>query len=166
MNSTQKYSEIDKSSLSQIELETRALIRSASSLNLIKENWDTEKSKLEEALGKNRRLWTVFAAEMNSETCLQPMSIRINILNLANFIFKRTVDILLNPTPEKLTSLIDINMNIARGLSEGRNNSAAAEAPMQAVSNSDVPPQQQAEGKKEVVSQQEEKDEYSDIFGE
>lgn len=160
MNSTQKYSEIEKSSLNQVELEVRALVRSASSLNHIKENWEEEKSNLDEALGKNRRLWTIFASGMAAEDCPQPLEIRAGILNLANFIFKRTVDVLVNPTPEKLTTLIDINMNIARGLSEKK---AVTEnsAPAKSALSSGV----EAKNEKTIEEAPKEKDEYGDIFG-
>lgn len=39
-------------SLNQIELESRALIRTASALNVIKENWETRHNELDEALEK------------------------------------------------------------------------------------------------------------------
>ncbi|MDD4556685.1 MAG: flagellar biosynthesis regulator FlaF [Alphaproteobacteria bacterium] len=156
MNSTQKYSEIDKSSMSQVELEVRALVKSASNLNAIKENWEAQKKDLDEALNKNRRLWTIFASEMNNESCPQPLSVRSGIINLANYIFKKTVDIMVSPAPEKLTSLIDINMNIARGLSEKKT------APQEEA----APVVTQAETPSEEVKKQDENDKYGDIFGE
>lgn len=53
---------------------------------------------------------------MGEADCPQPEEVRRSILNLAMFIFQRTVEILINPTPEKLNVLININMNIAKGL--------------------------------------------------
>ncbi len=116
MNETQKYSATEVSSMDQVELESRAFIRAASSLNMIKEHWDTEQGNLEEALDKNRRLWTIIASAMKEDDCPQPMEIRNNILNLALFVFRRTMDVLSDPKPESLNILIDINMNIAKGL--------------------------------------------------
>ncbi len=116
MNETQKYSATEISAMDQSELESRAFIKAASSLNMIKEHWDTEQGKLEEALDKNRRLWTIIASAMKEDDCPQPVEIRNNILNLALFVFRRTMDVLSDPKPESLNILIDINMNIAKGL--------------------------------------------------
>lgn len=117
MNETQKYSAAEISSMGQTELESRAFIRTAASLNMIKEHWDAERKHLEEALDKNRRLWTIIASAMKEDNCPQPVDVRNNILNLALFVFRRTMDILSDPKPESLNVLININMNIARGLS-------------------------------------------------
>ncbi len=116
MNESQKYSNAEISSMGQIELESRAFIRAASSLNQVKEHWDTERSHLTEALDKNRRLWTIIASAMKEDDCPQPVEVRNNILNLALFVFRRTMDVLSDPKPESLKILIDINMNIAKGL--------------------------------------------------
>ena len=118
MNTTGGYVQNEIAGMSEAELEVRALIRTASSLNLVKENWETkEKEDLTKALDKNRRLWSILASAMQEEDCPQPIEIKQNIINLANFIFKRTTEIIANPEPQKLEILININMNIARGLS-------------------------------------------------
>ncbi len=118
MNVSQRYTETEVSGLDQIELESRALIKTASSLNQIKEHWEQDQGNLAEALEKNRKLWTLIASAMSDESSPQPEELRKNLLNLAMFVFKRTMEILVNPTPESLGILISINMNIARGLSE------------------------------------------------
>lgn len=116
MNEAQKYSANEVSSLKQTELESRAFIRTASALNLIKEHWEEKRSELAEALDKNRRLWTIIASAMQENDCPQPPEVRRNIINLAMFVFQRTVKVLSEPSPEGLNVLININMNIARGL--------------------------------------------------
>lgn len=118
MDVSQKYSNAEISSMGQVELESRDFIRAASSLNSIKEHWDTEQDHLMEALDKNRRLWTIIASAMKEEDCPQPPEIRNNILNLALFVFRRTIDVISEPKPESLNILISINMNIAKGLAE------------------------------------------------
>ena len=45
------------------------------------------------------------------------VEIRQNIANIGVFVMKQTVDMQLNPDPAKLKSLIDINCNLAAGLS-------------------------------------------------
>lgn len=69
MNESQKYSANEVSSLGQNELESRAFIRTASALNLIKEHWEEKKGELPEALDKNRRLWTIIASAMQESDC-------------------------------------------------------------------------------------------------
>lgn len=116
MNESQKYSDTDVYAMGQVELESRAFIRVASSLNMVKEHWETERQNLAEVLDKNRRLWTIIASAMKEDDCPQPPEVRNNILNLALFVFRRTMDVLSDPKPESLKILIDINMNIAKGL--------------------------------------------------
>ena len=121
MDNLQQYSNNEINSLNQIELESRALIRTASALNVIKENWETRQNELDEALEKNRKLWTIIVSAMQDNGCPQPQAVRANIINLGMFIFKRTVSIMVDPKPESLGVLIDINMNIAKGLSAHEN---------------------------------------------
>ena len=118
MDTTNGYVQNEIAGLSEAELEIRALIRTASALNAVKENWDNRKKEdLTKALDKNRRLWTILASAMQEKDCPQPLEIKQNIINLANFVFKRTNEIISNPESHKLEILININMNIARGLS-------------------------------------------------
>ncbi len=116
MNISQTYTQNDLSGMNQVDLESRALIRAAAQLNSIKEHWDEEKENLSEVLEKNRLLWTVIASAVSEDTCQQPLEVRNNIANLAVFIFKRTMALLLEPKPEGLDILININVNIAKGL--------------------------------------------------
>ena len=120
MDSNQAYVQTQVSGLTESELESRALIRTASALNNIKEHWEEKKSELPQALEKNRRLWTIIATAMGEPDCPQEKSIKINIINLSIFIFKRIYLILAaeDPKPELLNILRVINMNIARGLNE------------------------------------------------
>ena len=116
MNEAQKYSKTEFSSMGQIEMESCAFIKAAAMLNSIKEHWDTERVHLHDALDKNKLLWSFVACAMKEKNCPQPPAIRKQILNLALFVFKHTLSILSNPKPESLTVLININMNIGKGL--------------------------------------------------
>lgn len=117
MNALGGYAQTEVAGMPEAELESRALIKTAAALNRIKENWDSAQGDLHTALDKNRHLWSILAAAMREDDCPQPVEIKKNIINLASFIFKRTMDIMAVPTPEKLNILISINMNIAQGLS-------------------------------------------------
>lgn len=120
MDSNQAYVQTQVSGLTESELESRALIKTASALNDIKEHWDEKKTELPQALEKNRRLWSIIATAMGEPDCPQDKAVKINIINLSIFIFKR-INMILgaeDPKPELLNILIDINMNIAKGLNE------------------------------------------------
>ena len=54
----------------------------------------------------------------------RPNDLRSNIINLANFVFKREVDIMSEPTPQKFDVLININKEIAAGLMTQQANQA------------------------------------------
>ena len=98
------------------ELEASLLIKAASQLQRIRENWEPNHSELDPALTYNRKLWTVFAATACETEHPLPREIKQNIANLALFIFKQTAAIQASPAPEKLDSLININRQIAAGL--------------------------------------------------
>ena len=65
----------------------------------------------------NRRLWSIFPSAAEGADNPQPLEVRQNIANISVFVMKQTIDIQMNPDPAKLKSLIDINCNIAAGLS-------------------------------------------------
>ena len=77
---------------------------------------DTPREKMLDAVRLNWRLWTIIQAEQADPDCQTPRSIREGLLNLSNFVDKRSVDLLAVPTAEKLEVLININRNIAAGL--------------------------------------------------
>ena len=112
------YAAAETSAQPQNELEARALVRTASRLNNIKENWNEKSSELQEALDLNRKLWTIFITDVCDESNPLPVEIKQNIANLPTIIYKQTFAIIAKPSPEALDTLININMNIARGLNE------------------------------------------------
>ena len=69
-----------------------------------------------EAVRLNWRLWTIIQAEQSDPECPSPREIREGLLNLSNFVDKRSLEILANPDQEKIDTLISINRNIAAGL--------------------------------------------------
>lgn len=75
------------------------------------------KEERRQALRLNWRLWTIFQAELTREGREDiPREILLNMLTLCKFVDKHTVGALVKPTPEALSTLIDINRNIALGL--------------------------------------------------
>jgi flagellar protein FlaF len=102
----------------QRELEGRVLLKAAKMLKDLQDNWqDANTEVIHATLKYNRQIWMMFydTAVENPEEA-RPGDLRSNIINLANFIFKREMEILSQPTKDKLDVLININKEIAAGL--------------------------------------------------
>ncbi len=117
----------------QRSLEAQILLKSATQLEMIanryKNGEKVKREELNDALEFNRKLWTLFVSDtMNPEHPL-PKEIKNNIASLGVYIFKRTMDILIDTTPEKFKILIDINRNIASGLMKQQKNTIKAAKP-------------------------------------
>lgn len=116
--------------VSQRELEAQVLMSSAARLQGIRDNWDDKRGELDAALLINRKIWTVLAGAVADEKSPLPLQVKQNILQIAIFIFNHTIEITAqrDPDPAKLTSLININHQIALGLRSQPNPPAAPEA--------------------------------------
>ncbi|NNE84489.1 MAG: flagellar biosynthesis regulator FlaF [Alphaproteobacteria bacterium] len=97
------------------ETEGRALMEAARRLSIAKDN-PSDITALVDTVRLNWRLWTIFQSDLSDPQTDLPADLRSNMLNLCNFIDKRTVDILSDPKPQSLDVLININRNIAAGL--------------------------------------------------
>jgi flagellar protein FlaF len=100
------------------EVEATALTQAAMKLKHCQDNWGAENrdQELDAALKHNQLLWTIFQSELANPDNPLPKKLREDILSLAAFIDKRTFEIMAYPSAEKLTVLINININIAAGL--------------------------------------------------
>ncbi|GAB7025863.1 flagellar biosynthesis regulator FlaF [Geotalea toluenoxydans] len=120
-NQIKEYANIQKEALTGRELEASVLTRAAQMLKYCQDNWnapDREK-KLQEALKFNQKIWSFFQAELSVPDNPLPKKLREDILSLSLFVDKRIFEIIAFPESEKLTIVIDINMNIAAGLRTG-----------------------------------------------
>ena len=98
------------------ELEASLLAQAAARIQACAENWAPGKRELGEALTFNRKIWTILAASATDPENPLPAAIKANVAQLAAVIFQRTISVLMEPAPEKLTLLIRINRDIAAGL--------------------------------------------------
>lgn len=101
--------------------EAWALIEAARRMAAASDHADTsdikDRNKVRDALRLNWRLWTIFQAEMTVDnTSNLPDEIRLNMLTLCKFVDKHTVEALKDPLPAKVSTLVEINRNIASGL--------------------------------------------------
>ena len=116
-NAAQAYARASQTTSSPREIEAQALLKAARQLQEVRSNWAGPGKEMENALLFNRRLWSIFMSAAQADENPQPIEIRQNIANIGVFVMKQTVDMQLNPDPAKLKSLIDINCNLAAGLS-------------------------------------------------
>jgi flagellar protein FlaF len=98
--------------------EADLLLDAALRLLKIQDNWTSKSATdLNEALRFNRILWTILISTVTKPENPLPAAIRQNVANLGLFVMKHTISILAEPKPEKMSPLIDINRNLAAGLS-------------------------------------------------
>ena len=111
------YSKRGQGAADQRRLEGDALLRAATQLQDIHRAWRPELYRdLESALLYNRRLWTIFAAEAANDATDLPMEMRNNVASISVFVFKRSLELMAQPAPEKIEALIEINRSLAAGL--------------------------------------------------
>ncbi|KFC69114.1 flagellar biosynthesis regulatory protein FlaF [Devosia sp. LC5] len=99
------------------EREAALLIKSAASLQSVRDNWPADSEVLKGALTFNRKLWTIFMTSVTRDDNALPAMVRQNIANLGMYILNETREILLDPvSPNRLDTLININRQLAQGL--------------------------------------------------
>ena len=109
----QAYKEVHKSTISGREFEAAVLTEAALKLKSCQNNWGAggNDDNLEEAIQYNQRIWSIFQGELAKDENPLPTKLREDILSLSLFIDKRIFDILTYPAPEKLSAIININLN-------------------------------------------------------
>jgi flagellar protein FlaF len=116
LNASQVYKKVAKTVGNPRDIEANLLLHAASQLQAIQDHWGVRKPDLDDALYYNRKLWLVFLSSVTDSENLLPAEIRQNVANLGLFVLKQTLSILADPHPDKLSSLIGINRNVASGL--------------------------------------------------
>jgi flagellar protein FlaF len=116
-DAAQAYARTANTTSSPRETEARALLKAAKQLNDVVAGWTGADERMHSALLFNRKLWTIFLSAAMDDTNPQPREVRQNIANLGVFVMSQTADMQLNPDPRKLQPLININLNLAAGLS-------------------------------------------------
>lgn len=116
-NAAQAYAKTSQAGASPRAIEAQALLKAANKLQDVMVNWDKAGTDVTSALMFNRKLWAILLGAVTSDDSLQTVEIRQNIANIGTFVMTHTLDLQMNPQREKLKSLIDINCNLAAGLS-------------------------------------------------
>lgn len=102
------------------DLEGKILLKAATRLEGLKIRLESGEqvpiAESGEILEYNQKLWQFFVDAMRNEEHPLPLDIKNNIASLGLFMFKRTLEVMIDTKPEKLQAMIEINRNIAAGL--------------------------------------------------
>jgi flagellar protein FlaF len=115
--SAQAYARTAQTTASPREIEAQALLKAANKLQDIMNNDVRTDDDFAEALLFNRKLWSILLGAVTSDQNPQTIEVRQNIANIGTFVMTQTMELQLNPQRDKLKPLIDINCNLAAGLS-------------------------------------------------
>lgn len=116
-NAAKAYGTVAQQTASPRDLEAQLLLRAASRLQNVHDHWESQRAALDHALLFNRKLWTVFMTSATNKDNPLPAEVRQNIANIGIFVMNHTLTVMGNPQPERLRSLININRQLAAGLS-------------------------------------------------
>ncbi|MDE1153864.1 MAG: flagellar biosynthesis regulator FlaF [Micavibrio sp.] len=107
-------------SVDQRAMEGKILLRAASRLEdtsrRLAAGEKIKSADIADVLEYNQKLWQLFVEDARNPDHPLPSDIKNNIATLALFIFKRTLELRIDPKPEKFQAVIEINRNIAAGL--------------------------------------------------
>jgi flagellar biosynthesis activator protein FlaF len=127
------YQSVQRVAATPRQLEAAFLFKAARQLEAVVKEWDAadRTARLRAALSYNTQLWSLFQAAMEDPENPLPGQIRLNIMQLIRFIDRRTLEVTASPKPGDLQPLIEINRQIAMGLStanEGQGQAASGAA--------------------------------------
>ncbi len=115
-SAAQAYGRTAQQTLTGRDLEAHVLLKAAARLQTIRDNWTERRGELEDALTNNRKLWTVLVTGATDSANPLNNATKSAIASLAVFIFNHTISLMIDPQPQRLQVLININKEIAAGL--------------------------------------------------
>jgi len=114
----QAYARTVQASAPAREVEAQALLKAAKQLQDLQSNWsDMDPQRIDAALRFNRQLWAIFLSAAQNEENPQPIDVRQKIANISVFVLSQTAALQMSPQFDHFRPLIEINRNIAAGLS-------------------------------------------------
>lgn len=111
------------------ETEARALLSCASRMEAAR-NPEVSADDYLEAVRRNEQLWTIFQGCLCEKDNPLPRDLKQLLLNISLYVDKTTFEAKANRNPDLLKSLIDINRNIAAGLSVKPKEETAGKIPV------------------------------------
>lgn len=117
-SAAQAYARTAQRTASPREIEAQALLKAARQLQDVVTNWSERGAiGMNEALMFNRKLWSIFVSDAMRDDNPQTLEIRQSIANIGVFVLSQSAALQMAPQVEPLNALIEINRNIAAGLS-------------------------------------------------
>lgn len=116
-NAAQAYARTAQTTASPREIEAQALLKAANKLQDVMNNAGRTDDDFAEALLFNRKLWSIFVGDAMNDQNPEKLEIRQNIANIGIFVMTQCAALQQIRQVEHLQALIDINRNIAAGLS-------------------------------------------------
>ena len=149
LDASNAYSNNKAASLSDPRtMEAQALMKAAAKLDVVRkaltDGQNVSVNAIGEPLEYNKKLWIVFADSMADASHDLPQQLKNNIASLAVFMLKKTIDVMADPQPDKLATMIDINRQIASGLMKTPPREQTATAPASGATDA-------IENKREIV---------------
>src|SRR4051812_119856 len=89
------------------ELEASLLLKAASKLQIVQEDFSTKGGDLADALEYNKTLWTFLLSAVTNPTNPLPPEIRQNVANIGIFILGQILEISQSPTASKIKVLVN-----------------------------------------------------------
>ncbi|MEE7456357.1 flagellar protein FlaF [Methylorubrum populi] len=109
------YVRVSQVALTPREAEAAVLRKAAGRLQALGADVATGPA-LNEALTFNQRVWTILASAATEPSSPLPLEVRTGMAQLSAFVFRTILDAMIEPTPQKIASLVSLNNHIAAGL--------------------------------------------------
>ncbi|GJE83332.1 MULTISPECIES: flagellar biosynthesis regulator FlaF [Methylorubrum] len=109
------YAKVARVALSPREAEAAVLLKAAGRLQALGTGVEAGPA-LNEALGFNQRVWTILASAATDPANPLPVEVRHGMAQLSAYVFHTIMDTMIEPTREKIESLVSLNNHIAAGL--------------------------------------------------
>lgn len=113
----QAYARTAQTTASPRDIEVQALHKAVRKLQDVVTRWEETDEGLHDALMFNRKLWSIFLTDAMRNENPESLEIRQNIANIGIFVLTQCAALQQKPEVAALHSLININLNIAAGLS-------------------------------------------------
>ena len=111
------YARVATTTASPRDIEAQTLLKAANKLQDAMNSADPLSEQTMHALMFNRKLWTIFLSEAMRDNNPQPIEVRQKIANISVFVLSQTAALQVSPQFDHFRPLIEINRNIAAGLS-------------------------------------------------
>ncbi len=111
------YRMVQHLAVTPTQAEAQALTKAAMLLDKARQSVEHDYAAYATALTFNQTLWTILQADLSGNGNGLPDNLRDDLLALSLFVDRRTILALGDPRPKHLDVLIEINRNLARGLS-------------------------------------------------